>query len=757
MDPLRIQEADSNLQAEKKILAAVISELPEGVLICNAEGRMLLFNRRAREFLSEQDPDGGAFNWPPPVPGRSITKIIEKSLIENALEDINERLHRKVLDAVSHFTMLSKKNHILGCRVIPILDHLGCFSGFILILNDITADRESDNRLGDLLQGLTKSARSPLASIRAAIEAMREYPDMDPDQSLQFKEIIYKETLVLSDILNKAAGDFPGLLGAKRSLTPMSGSDLLATLKKRARDRLGIVLQVEPSQAGVWVKVDYYSFFNAVLFLLRQLKSHISLWEFECRLSKDKTFAALDLRWAGAPVQANDLRGWQDQYMVIGQEKGPLTLKEVLDHHQAAVWTSADPAVEDGSYIRLILPAQEPIEPESVRPITILPSHQADFFSPAPGGRTGHDIELDSRLLTELNYTTLIREISELDQIDAIVRKPGQLPALIHQMIKSGATVRNITRLITTFNDAVLKKLIAMAVEASGPPPVPFAFIVLGSEGRKEQTLKTDQDNAIIFQDIAPGSRFSAAEAAGYFSRLSEKVCSWLDQAGYAFCTGEIMAQNPKWCQPLSLWKNYFAQWIHAAEPEDLLQASIFFDFRFAYGHSELVDALAAYLSATIGRWTGFLRHMAANAVYFRPPISFFGNFVVETKGPHRNCLDIKKAITQVVDFARIYALKHNIGETNTQERLYRLCLKDILSREEYNEIDQAYDFMMQIRFAQQIQAMIDENRKPDNYINPKHLSTIEQKMLKEIFKKIERLQGRLNFEFAGTQDTQQA
>ena len=141
-----LQPAASRLQAEKKILAAVISELPEGVVVCNAQGRMLLFNRRVQELLSEQDAQGGAPSRSPPAPGRSISAFIEKSLIEHALEDIKERLHRKVLDAVSHFTMLSKKNHILGCRVIPMLDHLGHFSGFILILNDITADRESDHR-----------------------------------------------------------------------------------------------------------------------------------------------------------------------------------------------------------------------------------------------------------------------------------------------------------------------------------------------------------------------------------------------------------------------------------------------------------------------------------------------------------------------------------------------------------------------------------------------------------------------------------
>jgi CBS domain-containing protein len=536
----------------------------------------------------------------------------------------------------------------------------------------------------------------------------------------------------------------------------LAGYDFLTTLKKRARDRLGIVVHVEPSEKNVWIKADRYSFLNSILFLLHLLNNHIQLWEFECRFRRDKAFTALDLRWAGAPLGADILRHWQDRYLTIGAEKSPLTLKQVLGHHQAAIWTSADPTLEGYAYIRLLLPAMEPIAPETIRPITILPSHQDDFFDRRTGDESEGHLELDGRLLTELTYAALIREISEQDHIDAIVHTPKQLPVLIHQMMKIGATIRNITRLITTFTDAVLRKIIEMAIAALGSPPVPFAFIILGSEGRKEQTLKTDQDNAIIFQDILPGSGVSAAEAAGYFIKLGETVCAWLDQAGYAYCTGEVMARNPKWCQPLSVWKNYFDHWIHAAEPQDLLQASIFFDFRLAYGHGELVNSLGAYLSNALDHWSGFLRHMTANAVYYKPPIGFFGNFTVESKGPHRNRLNIKKAITLVVDFARIYALKHQIDETNTQERLYRLCLKEILTRDDFNEIDQAYDFMMQIRFARQIQAIIDENSKPDNYIDPGKLSTIEQRMLKEIFKKIEKLQSRLNFEFAGTQDSQQ-
>jgi CBS domain-containing protein len=210
------------------------------------------------------------------------------------------------------------------------------------------------------------------------------------------------------------------------------------------------------------------------------------------------------------------------------------------------------------------------------------------------------------------------------------------------------------------------------------------------------------------------------------------------------------MAQNPKWCRPLSMWKKYFSSWIHAAEAEDLLQASIFFDFRTGYGNTDLIDSLRRHLFDSLGGWSGFFRHLTENALHFKPPIGFFRNFVVESKGKHRDAFDIKSAMTPIVDFARIYALKNKIEETNTFERIRQLYIKKILSRQEYEELERAYSFLMQQRFVRQITAIIDEKAEPDNYIKPKTLTHIERKMLKEIFVRIEKFQSKLNFEFIG-------
>jgi CBS domain-containing protein len=137
--------------------------------------------------------------------------------------------------------------------------------------------------------------------------------------------------------------------------------------------------------------------------------------------------------------------------------------------------------------------------------------------------------------------------------------------------------------------------------------------------------------------------------------------------------------------------------------------------------------------------------------LHFKPPLGFFRNFVVESKGEHRDSLDLKAAMMPIVDIVRIYALKNRIEATNTMERLDRLHQAGVLSQETYKELDLAYGFLMQMRFSRQVNAVIWENSTPDNYINPKKLSPVERTMLKEIFKLIENYQTQISFEFTGS------
>ena len=341
----------------------------------------------------------------------------------------------------------------------------------------------------------------------------------------------------------------------------------------------------------------------------------------------------------------------------------------------------------------------------------------------------------------------LLRELANADSMEEIIDCHNKLPQQVRTLINGGAQAKNLTRFITTLSDTILKKLIEFTLKELGPPPAKFVFMILGSEGRNEQTLKTDQDNAIVFEDVPEGE---LEKTMAYFLTFGEKVCGLLDEAGYAFCTGNIMAKNPKWCQPLSQWKSYFSGWIHAAGAEDLLQATIFFDFRRGYGDTGLINSLREFLFETLDGWSGFFTPFSENALRLRPPIGFFRNFLVATKGKHKDTFDIKSAMTPIVDFARIYALKNRIAETNTLERLEQLRIKQVLKQPQYEELEKAYSFLLQIRFVRQVTAIMDEKAKPDNYINPKKLTRIEQKMLKEIFTRVETFQTRLEVDFIG-------
>ncbi|MCP4578364.1 MAG: cyclic nucleotide-binding domain-containing protein [Deltaproteobacteria bacterium] len=340
----------------------------------------------------------------------------------------------------------------------------------------------------------------------------------------------------------------------------------------------------------------------------------------------------------------------------------------------------------------------------------------------------------------------LIRELSAASGMDEIVHMQKRTPRLIRNMLNSGAKARTITKLISSISDAILNKLVGFALDELGPAPSEFVFLIVGSEGRNEQTLKTDQDNAIIYADV---SKAESSAAKAYFLKFGELVCTWLDQAGYDFCKGDVMAKNPKWCQPLSLWKRYFHSWIRVSTPKDLMQSNIFFDLRGGCGNIELVDDLRLFLFESLEGWTRFFRDLTVNALGFKPPLGFFRNFVVESKGEHRHKLDIKKSMTPIVDIARIYALNNNISETNTQERLYRLYLEKVFDEETYNDLDHAYSYLMHYRLNCQVKNIVD-GEKPNNYMDPNKLSRMDQTMLKEIFKRIERMQTKLSLNFTG-------
>lgn len=742
----------NDILEEKQVLASFISKLPEGIIICDSDGSILLHDSQSESYIM---PDNNDPSIAIPMTGKPVTSLIDKNLIEHALDEINEQLKQHVTNTVSTF-ILQKNNRVLQAQIVPVLNHIGRFSGFVLILDNITQQSQAEKRVAALLKILSKNARSPIASIRAAIEAMKEFPHMDENRQCQFIDIIHEESIVLSDILNRVSDEYTSLINVNRSLKPLFVRDLMKTISRRSQDKLGIVCHIKMGSdtEQISIKADPYTFISAVLFILDRLKTETGLTEFYFSFHIQNQIIFLDIIWKGESISPKLLKQWDSQDIDTQNQISNICLKDVLDQHQSTLWTySEHEDFDDMPYLRFFIPADEYLSSESFEPVSVLPESRIQIRDIELFDHSDQTLELDNRLLTELSYTSLIREINQASRVEEIIGKHSQLPRLIHSMLTGGTKIRTITWLITALSDAILNKLLAFATAELGVSPVPFAFITMGSEGRKEQTLKTDQDNAIIFKDPDNGQTIENLQS--HFLELGEKVCTWLDQSGFDFCQGGIMAKNPKWCQPLSIWKEYFSSWIHAASPEDLLHTSIFFDFRFAYGDRQLTEDLTAHLFNSLSNWAGFFRNMAENAVYFKPPIGLFGNFLVSSKGPHKRCIDIKMANIPIVDFARIYSLKHQIKETATQDRLYQLYVKRVLSQNEYNELEQAYSFNMQLRFMGQIQAILGQNIKAHNFINPKQLSSIEKRMLKEVLKKIKSIQAKMSFDFIGATDQQ--
>ena len=339
----------------------------------------------------------------------------------------------------------------------------------------------------------------------------------------------------------------------------------------------------------------------------------------------------------------------------------------------------------------------------------------------------------------------LIKTVLSARNIREIGNIHKKLEIMLFDPLNNGANPEYITRLISACSDALINRIIHFAIEEAGPLPCRFAFLTMGSEGREEQTLISDQDNAVVFEDTADND---AAKA--YFDKLAVLICDQLDIAGYTFCKGDNMAKNTKWCQPLSKWKEYFGAWIRTSKPETLLYSSIFFDFRGTYGDLALADELKQYLINSIQKWPGFLRHLTENALHFTAPISRLGKLQVEAKGKGKGLLNIKDAMVPIVDFSRIYALQNAIPQTNTLVRLFRLFTRRVLSGKEYRDIGRAYNYLMRLRFMHQITMIMDKVQEPDNYIDLKILPSIDHTLLKEIFRMVNKLQQRLDVEFKG-------
>ncbi|HSM23240.1 MAG TPA: DUF294 nucleotidyltransferase-like domain-containing protein, partial [Anaerolineaceae bacterium] len=341
----------------------------------------------------------------------------------------------------------------------------------------------------------------------------------------------------------------------------------------------------------------------------------------------------------------------------------------------------------------------------------------------------------------------ITREIARASSVEEVARTTERTPVLVRTLIESSSRPRHVTNMLASICDAVTVRLVELAIEEMGPPPVPFAFISMGSQGRQELTLTTDQDNGIIYQNPL---EHNETEVQTYFLKLGTKVSEGLNQAGYLYCRGGIMASNPRWCQSQSEWISSYKEWIFKSEPQEIIDFNIFFDLRTVYGEEELSKVLKQVMYATLVDNPAFFHHLAKNAVSFKPPIRLPGNiYLGGGSTDHAGEINLKDSMAPLVGYARLYALRYQIQQTHTLERIEALSERNLILPASRDEMTTAYDFLMQLRLQTQIEA-IQLGMSPHNNIHPGKIGYIQQESMKQAFAQISAVQKKIGYDFLG-------
>ncbi|MGM0570459.1 putative nucleotidyltransferase substrate binding domain-containing protein [Marinobacter sp.] len=311
------------------------------------------------------------------------------------------------------------------------------------------------------------------------------------------------------------------------------------------------------------------------------------------------------------------------------------------------------------------------------------------------------------------------------------------------RMVNEDANSHMIGSAMAGIGRSFTQRLLELGEEKLGPPPVPYCFLALGSMARDEQLIVTDQDNAMVLDDS-----FDPAEHDGYFLALAKFVSDGLAECGYAYCTGDIMATNPKWRQPLKVWKEYFTDWIDNPKAEALLNSNIFFDLDGVYGEDRYAEALKELIAEKAQKSQRFLALLARNALNRTPPLGFFRQFVMEEDGKQQKTFNLKRRGTAPVsDLIRVHALACGSRAQNSFDRLRDIGKTRLLPDDGVGNLRDAMEFIAIVRIRHQALAL-EDGREPDNNVRPEDLSPFERSHLKDAFQVVSQAQKFLRYRY---------
>jgi len=354
------------------------------------------------------------------------------------------------------------------------------------------------------------------------------------------------------------------------------------------------------------------------------------------------------------------------------------------------------------------------------------------------GVLTAHDL----MVLQGKSPLNVVRFVEEQTNVRDLAAAQTRINGLLPLLLREGAKASHVTRVVAEVNDRLIAKILQFGEAKLGRPPVPYCWVVLGSEGRREQTFKTDQDNALIYADSE-----DEPSAREYFAQLTAFVQDALATCGYPPCPGNYMASNPRWRQPLQAWLNHFRAWITEAELHGTEDALIFFDMRPVAGDFSLFQTLATSAREWLKEAGMFKSVFACISTTHKPPLGFFRNFVLERSGEHKNQLDLKLfGSGPIVNAARLFALDAGIEPTNTSDRLSALSApeRDPMI---FRDLQEAFEFLTLLRIECQLRQVRD-GKELGNYITPDSLTHLQRSVLKEAFRATTRAQALIEEQF---------
>jgi len=355
--------------------------------------------------------------------------------------------------------------------------------------------------------------------------------------------------------------------------------------------------------------------------------------------------------------------------------------------------------------------------------------HRFGHLPVVEGGRiVGMITQTDLTRFQAVSAARLIRDVAQAGDVTALGRITARIPQLLVHLVGAHNAHEVVTRLITDIADAVTRRLLKLAEVEFGPAPVPWLWLACGSQGRQEQTGISDQDNCLILDDAA------TSDDMAYFAQLAKFVSDGLDAVGYFHCPGDMMATNPRWCQPVRVWRRYFRGWIDTPVPEAQMLASVMFDLRPIGGEARLFRDLQAETLEAASRNSIFVAHMISNSLKHQPPLGLLRGISTIRSGAHKNHVDMKLGgVIPVVDLGRVYALQGRLTEVNTRARLQAAGAAGIISASGARDLIEAYDLIAGMRLQSQA-ALVRAGQEPNNFMAPGELSDFERSHLRDAF-----------------------